>query len=65
MSIYQKKSAWIFRRSGAVTLDAADAFKNTFGCSNVVKGYNRGYEIPVTNRNTMVNLNLLPNTRSC
>ncbi|MFZ5452860.1 MAG: C10 family peptidase [Thermodesulfobacteriota bacterium] len=44
--------------SGANTLSAADALKNTFGYANAIKGYNSGLNLPETNRNAMVNPNL-------
>jgi hypothetical protein len=44
--------------SSANTLDAADAFKNTFGYSNAKQGYNSTLNLPETSRNAMVNPNL-------
>ncbi|MBN1392949.1 MAG: C10 family peptidase [Sedimentisphaerales bacterium] len=44
--------------SGADTMQSATAFKNTFGYSKAVKGYNSGSNIPESNLNTMLNPNM-------
>ena len=44
--------------SGTDALKASTAFVNTFGYSNAKNAYNSGNNIPVANRNNMVNPNL-------